>query len=461
MRIDARNGGEGSRSEDDRMSAAHTRRTERALAQAEGIRARLADTPSHVRAGWLRDAAGMIEADAERHARIIVEQGVKTICEARSEVARAIGTLRLSAEEATRSTGRTIDFGADPRGVGRWGFQDHRPVGTVLAITPFNDPLNLVAHKVGPALAAGCPIIVKPDPRTPAPASMLCDTLLVAGTPKGAVDCIEAHVPETTAMIRDPRIAMVSFTGGRSAGSAIAQAAAGKPFALEMGGVAVTILLDDADITMAVPRIVSGMIAAAGQNCLHVQRVIAQGGVKNELMRRLARALDEIRLGDPDDEASEMGPLIEQDALDRCIEWTAEAVAGGAKILAGGTPEHHSDTRPRFRPTLLGNPSREAKIVRQEVFGPIATLETARDLPEALEMAALSGPALAAAIFTQSLEAPRALRKLNVGQIVVNDTTDFRIDAMPFGGPGAAGLGREGVRSALQAMSEPVVMCIA
>jgi len=431
-------------------------RVDRVVAGArDGLRA-IRSAPAHARADWLSAAADIVARGRESFAATIVAEGIKTIREARGEVDRAVRTLRLSAEEAGRIPGETMDFSADPRGTGRWGWIERRPMGVVVAIAPFNDPLNLVAHKVGPALAAGNAVIVKPHPRTPGPARMLRDALLEAGAPREAVTVFEGGVEETGYLAGHPGTDMVSLTGGRDAGRAVSRAAAGKPVALELGGVAVTILHRDADLDLAIPRVVSGMFSAAGQNCVHVQRLLVDRTLVDDVLDRIGPATRAVRTGDPGEESTDMGPVADDGAVQRCRLFVEDALEKGASLVAGGGARGL-----HVEPTLLLAPGPDARIVREEVFGPVSSIEPVGDLEEALLKARLSGPAIAAAVFTRSLDVPRRLRSLPVGQIVVNDSTDFRLDALPFGGPGTAGLGREGVREAVIAMSQPQVVCVA
>ncbi|MDH5411169.1 MAG: aldehyde dehydrogenase family protein [Alphaproteobacteria bacterium] len=417
---------------------------------------RMAKTPTHSRADWLELAADNIACDAEGFARIIVKEGIKTIREARSEVDRACRTLRLCAGEARRLAGDVVPFDQAPAGAGRVGWTERRPVGVIAAITPFNDPLNLVVHKVGPALAAGCAVIVKPHEATPGPAHRLGEAFQQAGLPKDAFQVIEGNGASVgRALVEHGDIDMATFTGGRVAGLAVARSAAGRPTSLEMGGVCSTIVMADADLDFAVSRLVPGMYAAAGQNCLHVQRVIVEVPVYDALRERLVARVAELRLGDPMSEETDMGYLIDEASAKRCADWLAEAVAGGARVLSGGTGGGK-----QFEPTLVENVPVNARLVLEEVFGPITVLERVDSLHLAVERAAVSGASLAVGIFTRSLNAPFALRSLRVGSIIVNDSTDFRIDAMPFGGPFPAGLSREGVRNAIESMTEPQLICL-
>ncbi len=414
----------------------------------------MAASPAWQRTEWLEAVAQEVASDAEALAECIVAEGIKTIREARREVERAATTFRLAAAEVGREAGSLVALDRMPNGTGRLGISLRRPVGVVLGITPFNDPLNLVAHKVAPALAAGNAIIVKPHEKTPSAARRLLEACHRAGLPGGAVQVFEANHNEVAATISDPRVAMVSFTGGRIGGAAVARAAAGKPTSLELGGIASTIVMADAEIDQAVPLIVSGMFAAAGQNCLHVQRVLIENEVYDAVLDGLVGLTRKLRLGDRRDPATDMGRLIDAVALKRCADWVAEAIAHGARLETGGTVEGET-----FAPTILSNVPTRCRIVREEVFGPCTVVERFKTLDEAIASAARTGPALAAGIFTQSLDAPQRAAALPVGHVVVNDTSDFRVDHMPFGGPGAAGLGREGIADAVQAMTERVLIC--
>jgi acyl-CoA reductase-like NAD-dependent aldehyde dehydrogenase len=414
------------------------------------------NTASRTRAKWLFDAADWVDAHSNLFVDAIVLEGVKTLSEAQAEVRRASGVLRLSSEEATRIIGSTIDFGQDIRGEGRIGWVKHKPIGVVLGITPFNDPLNLVAHKVGPAIAAGNAVIIKPHPNTPTPAKLLKRAFDETSLPNGLFQVMPGGDDVGKALVESPDISMVSFTGGRHTGRAIAQAAVGKPLALELGGVAVTIIASDADLEVAVPRLVSGMFAAAGQNCLHVQRVLASEEIFNELSSLLVKHTKQLSLGPSGDAHTQVGRIVNDEAIARCEAWVSQAVQSGGRILIGG-----GRTSDGYLPTIVAGAGATSKICTKEIFGPVTSLEKFVDIDDAIEKAASSGPALAAAIFTRSLDLPFKLQKLSVGQVIVNDSTDFRIDAMPFGGNNSAGIGREGVQSAIQAMTEQQVICFA
>jgi glyceraldehyde-3-phosphate dehydrogenase (NADP+) len=413
-------------------------------------------TPAYLRATYLEDTANSILQNQEALATTIVQEGIKTIREARSEVLRAYTTLKLCAEEAKRNTGEVIPFDQVKNGVGRVGWTDMRPVGLVAAITPFNDPLNLVVHKVGPAIAAGCPVIVKPHEATPGSAKQLLALFRQNGLPEGAFQVIEGAGAEIgKQLVEHPAVKMVTFTGGKVTGQAVATAAAGRPTALEMGGVCSTIVMADADLETASTRIVSGMFAAAGQNCLHVQRVLIDDAVYDSVVKSLIEKTGQIRLGDPMSEDTDMGRLISEASTQRCAGILNDALDLGATLLIGGEYGGKS-----FQPTLVADVPATARIYSEEVFGPITVIERFHGIDQAVTRLAAADASLALAIFTQSLSVPFALRRIRTGSIIINDSTDFRIDAMPFGGPFPAGLAREGVQCAIKSMSEPQMMCL-
>ncbi|MEP2780971.1 MAG: aldehyde dehydrogenase family protein [Pseudoruegeria sp.] len=424
------------------------------LSDAVAAQRKVDATPSWMRSKWLEDIANAIEADAEALAEAIVEEGVKTIREAKGEVARAALTFRLAASEVGRDSGGVLALDRAPNGVGRLGIVLKRPLGVVLGITPFNDPLNLVAHKIAPALAAGNAIIIKPDERTSGVAGRLVMICQCSGLPDGAVTIAKGDHAAINKLIRDPLIAMVSFTGGRVGGASVAQAAAGKPTSLELGGVASTIVLADADLKQAIPQIVSGMFAAAGQNCLHVQRVIVEAPVYDAVLAGLVSGARALVLGNRRDPDTDMGRLIDATSIERCVKWVDEAVSAGATVVTGGSVEGET-----FAPTILTDVPVDCRVVCEEVFGPISVIEHVADMDAAFASASRTGAALAAGVFTRSLDATHKLGSLPVGQVVLNGSSDFRVDHMPFGGAGAAGLGREGLADAIKAMTDQVIIC--
>jgi len=413
--------------------------------------------PTHQRMAILSQGADYIAAHHEDYARTIAREGIKTIREARKEVTRCIDTLRISAEEARRLAGETIPFDQRPGSEHRLGYFVREPVGIVGAITPFNDPLNLVAHKVGPALAAGNAIIVKPDSKTPLSALKLAQALMASGLlPRGVLQVITGRGSEIgDVLVRDPRIRMISFTGGLEVGQDIAGKAGLKKIGMELGSNAPVIVMPDADLELAVEANVSGAFWAAGQNCLHVQRLLVHDAIYERFVSRFVARSEAYRVGDKLDEQTAMGCLINEAAARRVEQMVQEALAAGATLLAGGQRQGTL-----FAPTVLENVPAACSLARDEVYGPVTILYRFHTLDEAIAVANDVDYGLQAGIFTRDLQtAFRAAAELHVGGVMINESTDYRIDAMPFGGVKGSGLGREGVKFAVQEMTEPKVVC--
>lgn len=438
------------------VACADVGHVERAVASAvEGAEAmRALSTGS--RARILRDTALALERDAARFAAAITAETGKPIRSAAREVARAVNTLRLSAEEATRLAGETIAFDSFPGSEARSGHYIHEPLGVIAAITPFNDPLNLVCHKLGPALGAGNAVVLKPAEQAPLVAMMLARLLLAAGLPSDALQVLTGRGRDFgDALTCHPDVAMVSFTGGASVGQAIARAAGIKRLAMELGGNGPVIVMDDADIVRAANACAAGAFGAAGQNCIGVQRIYVHEAVHDAFRDALVARVKDLRVGDPTDPATDIGPMISTEQAERIVAWTAEAVAQGATVLAGG---ERAGTL--VRPTLLAGVADDARIACDEAFGPVASLFRFTDLDAAIDAANRADYAIHAAIFTESIRHARhAARRLRVAGVMINDSTDYRLDAMPFGGAGRGNMGREGVRFAMREMSQTKVIC--
>ncbi len=412
--------------------------------------------PTHQRMAVLSAAADNVARAHEHFARTIAREGIKTIREARKEVTRCVETLRLCAEEARRLTGETIRFDQRPGGENRTGYTRREPVGVVGAITPFNDPLNLVAHKVGPAIAAGNTIIVKPHEATPLSALLLAQALDEAGLPAGILQVITGLGTEVgDILVSDPRVRMISFTGGRATGEAVMRRAGLKKISAELGSNSPVIVMPDAGLDCALEATVSGAFWAAGQNCLHVQRVLVHEQVYDYFRDRFVAAAEAYRVGDKLDETTDMGPLINEAAAQRVEQLVDEAVAAGARLLTGG--ERRGTF---FAPTILEDVPDDCTLAHQEVFGPVTLLYRFRTLPEAIDQANELDYGLQAGIFTRDLStAFTAIQELHCGGVMVNESSDYRIDAMPFGGVKGSGLGREGVPFAVEEMTELKVVC--
>jgi acyl-CoA reductase-like NAD-dependent aldehyde dehydrogenase len=408
------------------------------------------DWPLHRRRAALTEASALLAAQADRFAGLISAEGSKTVVEAEREVARAVETLRLSGECADALTGETLPLDNTERGAGRIGWFVRAPVGIVAAITPFNDPLNLVAHKLGPALLAGNGVILKPHEATPLTALAFAEVLLEAGVPRErlAVVCGEA---ETGAhVVTHPQVDVISFTGGPRTAARISALAGPRRLLMELGGNNPTLVCADADPTAAATAIVEGAFGVAGQNCLSVQRVYIARELFDLVSAAVVAKTRTLIVGTKRSRRTQVGPMINEGEARRVEEWVADAVAQGAEVLAGGTRNGAF-----YTPTVLSNVPDGARIATDEVFGPVVCLFAYDTVDEAINRAN-STHALHAGIFTSDLDAAlRISRRLVAGAVLVNDTSDYRIDAMPFGGFGRSGIGREGVKHAIEAMTEP------
>lgn len=408
------------------------------------------------RAAMLDRAANLLAARREDFAQMITAEIGKPIRSADREVARAINTLRLSAEETVRLNGETIAFDSFPGGEGRSGCYKYEPVGVIIAITPFNDPLNLICHKIGPALAAGNSVVVKPAEQAPLTAVMLVTLLLEAGAPRRAVNLLTGYGADFGAVLTShPDVALISFTGGAKVGDAICRNAGIKRIAMELGANGPVIVAQDADLEKAALSCVAGAFSAAGQNCVSVQRIFIHESVYAAFRRRFIEETNRLRVGDPSSPETDVGPMIEEAQAERIVQWTREAERQGATVLAGGTRRGAL-----MQPTVLENLAVDARLFCDEAFGPVVGLFRFTDLDQAIERANAAEYAIHAAIFTESLRtAERAIKRLKAAGVMVNDSTDYRLDAMPFGGYGRGNMGREGVRFAIREMSQTKVVC--
>ena len=414
------------------------------------------DMPVHKRISILKKTAEIMQERYEELAKTIATEGSKTIREARKEVGRAINTITISAEEARRINGETLPFDSAEGSENRVGYYYRFPIGIIGAITPFNDPLNLVAHKLGPAIAGGNSVVLKPATVTPLSALKLGECLLEAGLPGEILSIITGYGHEIgDTLVADPRIRMISFTGGVEAGERISKTAGLKKIGMELGSNSPVIVMDDCDLEQAVESCVSGAFWAVGQNCIGVQRIYIQKNIYDDFRDRFVERTKKYKTGFQLDEDTDMGPMITEGEARRVIEWVDEAKNLGATVLTGGTREGTL-----VQPTVLEKVPAQAKLDCQEIFGPVVSLYPFDTLDEAIKKANSVDYGLHGAIFTKDLSnAFTAIKKMDVGGIMVNDSTDYRVDLMPFGGVKKSGLGREGIRYALQEMTEPKVVC--
>lgn len=414
-----------------------------------------ANMPTHERMRVINRAADYVDEHKDTFATTIAREGSKTIKEARGEVNRCIETLRISAEEARRINGETIPFDQMPGHENRIGYYYRFPIGIIGAITPFNDPLNLVAHKIGPAIASGNAIIVKPSTQTPLSALLLAKAFDMAGLPKKVLSVITGSGSEIgDVLVTHPAIRMISFTGGLDTGKEIAHQAGLKKINMELGSNSPVIVLDDANMEEAVEACVSGAFSAAGQNCIGVQRIYIDETIYETFRDRFIMETNRYKTGNKQLETTDMGPMINETEALRVEQWVNDATDKGAKILTGG--ERNGAF---YSPTVLENVPVNCMIAHQEIFGPVVLLYPVKGLEEAIERANDVEFGLQAGIFTNNVDrAFEAGRRLQVGGLMINDSSDYRIDGMPFGGVKGSGLGREGIKFAIQEMTEPKVI---
>jgi len=412
--------------------------------------------PVHQRISILYKTAEILKSHQEEFSRTIATEGSKTIKEARKEVSRCIDTITISAEEARRIVGETIPFDSREGSENRVGYYYRFPIGIILAITPFNDPLNLVAHKVGPAIAGGNAVVLKPATVTPLSALKLGEAFIEAGLPWKILNIVTGHGSKIgDALVKDPRARMISFTGGTEVGEEIVSKAGLKKIGMELGSNSPVIVMDDADLEQAVELSVSGAFWAVGQNCLGVQRIYIHKDVYDEFEEMFVARTKKMKVGFQLEEDTDMGPMITEGEAERVEMWIKEALEAGAELLAGGKREGTL-----FEPTVFRNMPSSTKLNCEEVFGPVVNLYKVSSLDVAISLANSVKYGLHGAIFTRSLSnAFKAIKELDVGGVMVNDSTDYRIDMMPFGGVKWSGLGREGIKFALLEMTEPKVVC--
>ncbi|MDF2052293.1 MULTISPECIES: aldehyde dehydrogenase family protein [unclassified Arthrobacter] len=407
--------------------------------------------PLHARREALERAVQLLGEQAERFANIIAAESSKTITEAEREVRRCIETLRLSAAASSTLAGETLGFDDSTSGGNRIGWFSRKPVGIVAAITPFNDPLNLVAHKLGPALIGGNGVVLKPSTRTPLTGLALVRLLLEAGVPPGRVAVIVTGPGVSEALITDPRVDLISFTGGPETAERIAAAAGAKKILSELGGNNATIVCADANLEKAAAAVVAGAFGVAGQNCLSVQRVYVHTSLFDQVLEQVTARTRALRTGPKLDRTTDVGPLISKAEARRVEEWVEEARNAGATVHVGGRRRGTF-----FEPTVLTDVPSRCRVISDEVFGPVVTLLPFIEVSDAIYAANDTEYGLQAGVFTQSIDLALAIAdRLHVGAVVINETSDVRIDSMPFGGFKKSGVGREGVRHAVHEMTEP------
>jgi len=428
-----------------------------AVSAANQMAQAMADIPAYRRSQILARTAAIIQDRREDFAKTIAAEAGKALKYARIEVDRGISTFTIAAEEAKRVHGETVPLDAVPSGEGYFGFWTRRPVGVVAAISPFNFPLNLVAHKVAPALAAGNTVILKPASTTPITAYKLCQVLAEAGLPDGAINLVVG--PGRTVgewLISDPRVSKVTFTGSASVGKQIIERAGIKKVTLELGNTSPVIVAPDADLDWVARRCAVGAYYNSGQVCISVQRIYSQKEVFEPFLEKFVQASDAMVVGDPLDERVDVGPMIDSGEVDRIDMWVHEAQTQGAEVLTGGKRDGAV-----YWPTVLTEVSPEMKVVAQEVFAPVAAVIPFKDFDEALKLTDATDYGLQASVFTRDINRVfQSIRRLNFGGVIINDIPAFRADHMPYGGNRSSGLGREGVRYAMEEMTNIQMVAI-
>lgn len=423
---------------------------EDALAAARRATGDMEATPAHQRARWLRQAADALAVRSDELAGMLVAESGKPWMLCHSEIGRSIETLRFSADEATRIAGCVLPMDASERGDGRFGFYVRVPVGVVSAITPFNAPLNLFAHKIGPALAAGNTVIAKPDPRAASCATVLVEVLSGLGLPSGAINLVHGGRDVGERLVSDERVNLISFTGSKQAAHHIVRQAGLKRVQFELGGNAGNIVCEDADLELAASELAIHAFGHAGQSCIGVQRIHVHDAVYMAFMDRFLENVRMLKVGDPALPDTQVGPLIDAATSERLERWIRDAVDAGARLLTGGVRDGAMLT-----PAVLADVDKRLPIVCEEVFGPIVTVERVSSLNEAIESLNDSVYGLQAGVFTGSIgTALECVRRLKVGGVVINGTSNYRVDHQPYGGVKQSGIGREGPAFAIEAMTE-------
>jgi len=410
--------------------------------------------PAFERQRVLRRIASQIAERKEEFSRTIAQEAGKPLKGARTEVERAVFTFNVAAEESTRVYGEYLPLDWQEFTAGRWGIVRRFPLGPIVGITPFNFPLNLVAHKVAPAIAAGCSMILKPAPQTPLCALLLAECVQQAGWPDGGLNVLPLSNDDAGLLVSDDRIKLISFTGSVPVGWDIKRRAGKKKVILELGGNAAVIVHSDADLAYAADRCVTGGFAYAGQTCISVQRILVEHSVYGRFVDFLVEGVKHLHVGDPLDESTDVGPLIRESDAARTSAWIEEAVRAGARLLCGGSRRGLV-----VEPTVLTGTKPDMKVNSQEIFGPVVTVEPYKDLDQALRQVNNSAYGMQAGVFTRDAKLLfQAYEELEVGGVIAGDVPSFRVDHMPYGGVKDSGLGREGLRYAIEEMTEPKLL---
>jgi acyl-CoA reductase-like NAD-dependent aldehyde dehydrogenase len=432
-----------------RVAKAGAEEARRAVDAAE--RAMAEPLPAHKRAEILVRVAGQLGRRHEEVAQTICAEAGKPLKAARVEVSRAMSTFTMAAVEARKLAGEMVPMEGSQAGAGKLAFTLRVPIGVVGAISPFNFPLNLVAHKIAPALAAGCAVVLKPASQTPLSALLLAELETEAGLPPGWLNVLVGPAAELgDVLVEDERVRLITFTGSAPVGWKLAERAPRKRVTLELGNSTPVLVEADADLEDAAARLAANAFSFAGQSCISVQRIYVHEDAYDELLSRFLAEVEALRVGDPADEETDVGPLIDRESRERVLAWIEESRAAGAEVVAGGELEGEL-----LRPTVIADAGPELKVQCEEVFGPVCTVTRYRTLDEAIELANGTRFGLQAGIFTRSLQtALEAARRLEFGGVTINEAPTFRADQMPYGGVKESGNTREGPAYTVQEMTE-------
>jgi acyl-CoA reductase-like NAD-dependent aldehyde dehydrogenase len=439
-----------------RVARADRATVERAIAAAGGAAEAMRRLPAYRRQEILLGVVRRLEECHEELAGALCIEAGKPIRDARGEVTRAIDTFRIAAEEATRLYGEYLPLEISPRAAGCEAIVRPFPIGPCSFICPFNFPINLAAHKIAPALAAGCPFVLKPASWTPVGALLLGEILTELDLPEGAFSILPCSAEDAAPLVEDDRMKLLSFTGSAEVGWKLKARAGKKKVSLELGGNAACIVDEGADVQRCADRIIFGAYYQSGQSCISVQRILAHETIHDDLAACIVELAGELKAGDPMDEDTFLGPMISEDDARRVESWVDEAVAAGARVLCGGKRDGVF-----YDVTLLADVPHSAKVSCREVFGPVATIEPFSSFEDACRIVNDSVYGLQAGVFTANLHhAFYAFDELEVGGVVINDIPSLRVDSMPYGGVKESGLGREGVRWAIAEMTEPRLLLL-
>lgn len=438
------------------VSVATADQVNAALQAAADARAEMGALPAHRRERILLEAARLTEVRKEELAVTITKETGKVITASRLEIDRAVFTLRLSAEEAGRLAGEEVRLDRAPGSENRVGFTTREPVGVVACITPFNAPFNLICHKAGPAIAAGNAVVIKPAPQAPLTGLMFGEILLEAGMPPKAVNIVHGGADVGRKIVSDPRVNFIAFTGSARVGEEIAAAAGFKKLMLELGSNAGVYVHGDARLDVAARRLVAGAFGTTGQACVATQRVYVHRDVFEPLVACMVEETQALVVGDPMNERTNIGPMVDEAAARRVEAWIAEAVGGGARVLTGGRRQGAT-----VWPTILADVDESMKVVCEEVFGPVVSVMRVDSPEEAVARINASKYGLNAGVFAQDIHvAFHVARSLHVGAVMINDSSKYRTDNMPFGGVKSSGMGRETPAACVEQMSETKVYVI-